>query len=115
MTGARRGRRGSYVDDGGGGRPYEVVCEAMKEASEGALAGVLGYTEDQVVSNDFVGEKCTSVFDAKAGISLNDNFVKVVSWYDNEIGYSTRVVDLAEKITENVSTGSGSGKIRQEA
>ncbi len=73
---------------------YETICAAMKEASEGALKGVLGYTEDQVVSNDFVGEKCTSVFDAGAGISLNDNFVKVVSWYDNEIGYSNKVVDL---------------------
>jgi len=76
------------------GASYEAVCAAMKEASEGPLAGVLGYTEDEVVSNDFVGEKCTSVFDAKAGISLNDNFVKVVSWYDNEIGYSNKVVDL---------------------
>ena len=73
---------------------YEDICAAMKEASEGSLAGVLGYTEDAVVSNDFIGEKCTSVFDKDAGISLNDNFVKVVSWYDNEIGYSNKVVDL---------------------
>ena len=80
------------------GASYETICAAMKKASEGALAGVLGYTEDMVVSNDFVGEKCTSVFDAKAGISLNDNFVKVVSWYDNEIGYSNKVVDLIEYI-----------------
>lgn len=76
------------------GASYETICAAMKEASEGALKGVLAYTEDQVVSNDFIGEKCTSVFDAGAGISLNDNFVKVVSWYDNEIGYSNKVVDL---------------------
>lgn len=76
------------------GASYEAICSAMKEASEGSLKGVLAYTEDQVVSNDFVGEKCTSVFDAGAGISLNDNFVKVVSWYDNEIGYSNKVVDL---------------------
>lgn len=76
------------------GASYKEICAAMKEASEGALKGVLAYTEDQVVSNDFIGEKCTSVFDAGAGISLNDNFVKVVSWYDNEIGYSNKVVDL---------------------
>ena len=77
---------------------YETICAAMKKASEGSLAGVLGYTEDMVVSNDFIGEKCTSIFDANAGISLNDNFVKVVSWYDNEIGYSNKVVDLIEFI-----------------
>lgn len=76
------------------GASYKEICAAMKEASEGALKGVLAYTEDQVVSNDFLGETCTSVFDAGAGISLNDNFVKVVSWYDNEIGYSHKVVDL---------------------
>lgn len=75
---------------------YAEVCKAMKEASEGALKGVLGYTEDAVVSNDFVGETRTSVFDAEAGISLNDNFVKVVSWYDNEMGYSTKVVELIQ-------------------
>lgn len=73
---------------------YADVCAAMKAASEGELKGVLGYTEDAVVSNDFVGETRTSVFDAEAGISLNDNFVKVVSWYDNEMGYSTKVVEL---------------------
>ena len=76
------------------GASYADICAAMKEASEGAMSGVLGYTEDAVVSNDFVGESCTSVFDAEAGISLNDNFVKVVSWYDNEMGYSTKVVEL---------------------
>jgi len=75
---------------------YADVCAAMKEASEGELAGVLGYTEDMVVSSDFITEPRTSVFDAKAGIGLNDNFVKVVSWYDNEWGYSTKVVELIE-------------------
>jgi len=77
---------------------YEEICTAMKQASEGSLKGVLGYTEDQVVSNDFVGEICTSVFDAKAGIALTDTFVKVVSWYDNEIGYSNKVLDLAAHV-----------------
>jgi len=76
------------------GASYDAVCAAMKEASEGELKGVLGYTEEAVVSNDFMGELCTSVFDAGAGIGLNDNFVKVVSWYDNEMGYSAKVVEL---------------------
>lgn len=82
------------------GASYEAICAAMKAASEGPLKGVLGYTEDAVVSNDFIGEKCTSVFDATAGISLNDNFVKLVSWYDNEIGYSNKVVDLITHIAK---------------
>ena len=73
---------------------YEEIKSAVKEASEGALKGILGYTEDDVVSTDFVGEYCTSVFDAKAGIALNDNFVKLVAWYDNEWGYSNKVLDL---------------------
>ena len=73
---------------------YEDIKNAMKEASENELKGVLGYTEDDVVSTDFIGEVNTSTFDAKAGIALNDNFVKVVSWYDNEWGYSSKVVDL---------------------
>ena len=73
---------------------YEQICKAMKEASEGELKGVLGYTEDAVVSSDFLGDKRTSIFDAKAGIALTDTFVKVVSWYDNEIGYSNKVLDL---------------------
>lgn len=77
---------------------YAEICAAMKEASEGELAGVLGYTEDAVVSNDFVGEVQTSVFDANAGIALTDTFVKVVSWYDNEIGYSNKVLDLVSFI-----------------
>ncbi|GET27858.1 type I glyceraldehyde-3-phosphate dehydrogenase [Prolixibacter sp. SD074] len=78
---------------------YEAICAAMKEASEGELKGVLGYTEDSVVSTDFVGETCTSIFDAGAGIGLNDHFVKVVSWYDNEMGYSTKVVELIKHMS----------------
>ncbi|TAF72660.1 MAG: type I glyceraldehyde-3-phosphate dehydrogenase [Bacteroidetes bacterium] len=76
------------------GASYEEIKKAMKEASEGSMKGILGYTEDDVVSNDFLGDARTSIFDAKAGIALNDNFVKVVSWYDNEWGYSNKVVDL---------------------
>ncbi|MGJ8693173.1 MAG: type I glyceraldehyde-3-phosphate dehydrogenase [Thalassotalea sp.] len=79
---------------------YEEICAEMKAASQGALKGILGYTEDAVVSNDFIGETCTSVFDADAGISLNDKFVKVVSWYDNEIGYSNKVLDLVAFIAK---------------
>ena len=73
---------------------YAEICAAMKEASEGELKGVLGYTEDAVVSSDFLGDTRTSIFDAKAGIALTDTFVKVVSWYDNEIGYSNKVLEL---------------------
>ena len=73
---------------------YEEICAAMKKASEGELKGILGYTEDAVVSSDFLGCTLTSVFDADAGIALTDTFVKVVSWYDNEIGYSNKVCDL---------------------
>lgn len=75
---------------------YAEIKAAMKEASEGELKGILGYTEDAVVSTDFVGDARTSIFDAEAGISLNDNFVKLVSWYDNEWGYSTKVVELIQ-------------------
>ncbi|RRN76578.1 type I glyceraldehyde-3-phosphate dehydrogenase, partial [Pseudoxanthomonas sp. SGD-10] len=75
---------------------YEDIKAAMKAASEGELKGILGYTEDEVVSTDFLGDARTSIFDAKAGISLNDNFVKVVSWYDNEWGYSNKIVDLLQ-------------------
>lgn len=75
---------------------YEAICAAMKKASEGEMQGVLGYTEDAVVSNDFLSDKRTSIFDAGAGIGLNDNFVKVVSWYDNEMGYSAKVVELIQ-------------------
>ena len=73
---------------------YEEICAAMKAASEGELKGILGYTEEAVVSSDFLGDARTSIFDAKAGIALTDTFVKVVSWYDNEIGYSNKVLDL---------------------
>ncbi|MBR3083710.1 MAG: type I glyceraldehyde-3-phosphate dehydrogenase, partial [Oscillospiraceae bacterium] len=75
---------------------YEQICKAMKEASEGSLKGVLAYTDEDVVSSDFLGETCTSIFDAKAGISLNEHFVKVVSWYDNECGYADKMLCLAE-------------------
>jgi glyceraldehyde 3-phosphate dehydrogenase len=78
--------------------PYAAICAAMKAASEGELKGILGYTEDAVVSSDFMGDSRTSIFDAGAGIGLNDYFVKVVSWYDNEWGYSAKVVDLIEYI-----------------
>ena len=74
----------------------EAICAAMKAASEGELKGVLGYTEDAVVSSDFLGDPRTSIFDANAGVYLTDNFVKVVSWYDNEWGYSNKVVELIE-------------------
>ena len=77
----------------------DIIAE-MKAQSEGALKGVLGFTAEKVVSTDFVGETCTSVFDAEAGIQLDDNFVKVVSWYDNEWGYSSRVVDLIGFLVE---------------
>jgi glyceraldehyde 3-phosphate dehydrogenase len=77
---------------------YEGIKAAMKEASEGELKGILGYTEDEVVSEDFRGDARTSIFDAKAGIALNDNFVKVVSWYDNEWGYSNKLIDLVQEI-----------------
>ena len=73
---------------------YDEICAAMKKASEGELKGILGYTDEQVVSSDFLGDTRTSIFDAKAGIALTDTFVKVVSWYDNEIGYSNKVLDL---------------------
>ena len=75
---------------------YDEICQAMKEASEGELKGILGYTEDAVVSSDFLGDPRTSMFDAKAGIQLSPRFVKVVSWYDNEWGYSNKVLELIE-------------------
>ncbi|MFY8082439.1 MAG: type I glyceraldehyde-3-phosphate dehydrogenase [Rubrivivax sp.] len=77
---------------------YEDICKAMKAASEGAMKGVLGYTEDKVVATDFRGEPCTSVFDAEAGIALDKTFVKVVAWYDNEWGYSNKVLEMARVI-----------------
>jgi glyceraldehyde 3-phosphate dehydrogenase len=80
------------------GATYEEIKTAMKTASEGELKGILGYTEDDVVSEDFKGDPRTSIFDAKAGIALNDNFVKVVSWYDNEWGYSNKLIDLVQEL-----------------
>lgn len=77
---------------------YEDICAAIKKAAEGELKGVMGYTDEDVVSTDFNGEKLTSVFDAKAGIALNDKFVKLVAWYDNETGYSNKVLDLISHI-----------------
>lgn len=77
---------------------YEDIKAAMKEASEGELKGILGYTEDEVVSDDFKGDARTSIFDAKAGIALNDKFVKVVAWYDNEWGYSNKLIDLVQEL-----------------
>merc|ERR1712054_569735 len=73
---------------------YEDICKTIKEASEGSFKGVLGYTDEDVVSTDFIGDVRSSIFDAKAGIQLSKTFVKLVSWYDNEMGYSNRVIDL---------------------
>ena len=81
------------------GASYEEICAKMKETAEGSMKGILGYTDEKVVSTDFRGEARTSVFDAGAGIQLDDTFVKVVSWYDNEWGYSTKVLDLVAKIS----------------
>ncbi len=78
------------------GASYAEICAAMKKASEGEMKGILGYTEDAVVSNDFIGDTRTSIFDAEAGIALTPNFVKVVSWYDNEMGYSAKVCELIQ-------------------
>ena len=80
------------------GASYDDICAAMKAAAEGPMKGVLAYTEDKVVSTDFRGESCTSTFDADAGIQLDDTFVKVVSWYDNEWGYSVKVVEMARVV-----------------
>jgi len=79
---------------------YAKICEAMKKASQGSLKGILAYTEDAVVSQDFIGDTHSSIFDASAGISLTDHFAKVVSWYDNEVGYSNRVLDLVAHISK---------------
>jgi len=78
------------------GASYETICAKLKEASEGKMKGILGYQDKAVVSSDFIGDTNTSIFDSKAGIALSDNFVKLVSWYDNEAGYSMRVLDLIE-------------------
>ena len=79
---------------------YEEICAAVKAAADGPMKGVLGYTTDKVVSTDFIGEVCTSVFDAEAGIALDDTFVKLVSWYDNEWGYSNKVLEMARVIAK---------------
>ena len=80
---------------------YEEICVAMKAASEGPLKGILGYTEDDVVSSDFIGSPFSSIFDAGAGIALNDKFFKLISWYDNEMGYSCRLIDLIEYMEQS--------------
>ena len=79
---------------------YDQIKAAMKEASEGDLKGIMGYTEDDVVSSDFLGDPRTCIFDAKAGIALNDSFVKVVAWYDNEMGYSNKLIDLVQEMAK---------------
>lgn len=79
---------------------YEEIKQAMKDAANGELKGILGYTEDEVVSQDFQGDSRTSIFDAKAGIALNDRFVKVVAWYDNEWGYSNKLIDLVQEMAK---------------
>ena len=81
---------------------YEEICQKMKEASEGSLKGILGYTEDEVVSSDFIHDEASSVFDAGSGIGLSDTFFKLVSWYDNEWGYSNRVVELLQKVSKSL-------------
>ena len=83
------------------GASYETICAAIKDASEGKMAGILGYQDTDVVSSDFISDSHSSIFDEKAGIALSDDFVKLVSWYDNECGYSTRVLDLIKHM--NVS------------
>lgn len=82
------------------GKPakYDEIKQKIKEAAEGPLKGILDYTEDEVVSSDFIGSTYSSVFDAQAGIQLSDTFVKLISWYDNEYGYSNRVIDLIKYI-----------------
>ncbi len=79
---------------------YDEICQAMKEASQGSMKGVLGYTDQKVVSTDFRGESCTSIFDAEAGMALDKSFVKVVAWYDNEWGYSTKVLEMARTVAK---------------
>ncbi|MGP1956647.1 MAG: type I glyceraldehyde-3-phosphate dehydrogenase [Arsenophonus sp. NC-PE1-MAG3] len=79
---------------------YKEICQTIQKAANAELKGILGYTEDDVVSTDFNGDKLTSIFDAKAGIALNDNFIKLVAWYDNETGYSNKVLDLITHITK---------------
>ena len=76
------------------GADYETICAKIKDASENEMKGILGYQSEDIVSSDFIGDTHSSIFDKKAGIALTDNFVKLVSWYDNEAGYSNRVLDL---------------------
>jgi len=80
------------------GASYDEICKEVKAAADGPLKGILAYTDEDVVSTDFITDPHSSIFDAKAGIALDDNFVKLVSWYDNEWGYSNRVIDLIQKI-----------------
>lgn len=89
---------------------YEEICAKVKEASETTMKGILGYTEDMVVSSDFLGDPRTSIFDAKAGIMLNDTFVKLVSWYDNEWGYSNRAAQAMKKLGDSLGCGCSCGK-----
>jgi glyceraldehyde 3-phosphate dehydrogenase len=77
---------------------YEEICDAMKKASQGSMKGILGYTDEKVVSTDFRGDSCTSIFDAEAGMALDDSFVKVVSWYDNEWGYSSKILEMVRVV-----------------
>ncbi|MCR5085718.1 MAG: type I glyceraldehyde-3-phosphate dehydrogenase [Succinivibrionaceae bacterium] len=83
------------------GASYKAICDAIKEASEGSMKGILGYTDEPLVSSDFLGDTRTSIFDEKAGIALTDNFVKLVSWYDNEIGYSNKVLELIKSMEDS--------------
>jgi len=83
------------------GASYKEICDAVKAASQGKLKGIIGYEDEELVSSDFIGDPRSSIFDVKAGISLNNNFVKLISWYDNEWGYSNRVVDLLVHITHH--------------
>jgi len=83
------------------GADYETICAAIKASSEGPMAGVLGYSDEDIVSSDFIGDTHSSIFDKKAGIALTDNFVKLVTWYDNEAGYSNRVLDLISHMEKN--------------
>ncbi len=80
---------------------YEAICEAVKNASETNLKGILGYTDEEVVSSDFIGCEYSSIFDSRAGIALNERFFKLIAWYDNEIGYATRIVDLLEYVAKS--------------
>ena len=89
---------------------YEEIKATVKAASEGPMQGIIGYTEDDVVSSDFIGEPCACVFDAQAGIALNDHFVKLIAWYDNEWGYSCKVLDL---LMHMAATDGGSARHRK--